>query len=104
MNNTKKIWIAIALVWGLLTVAILLVDYLGVRIVGRNDLVFNVHIYWNFLSLIVAAIMYPSAIYIASGRRISPGIFVISLSVAGLWWIFAFFMIMGFHGSIGGVN
>jgi hypothetical protein len=102
MDNIKNIWKAFALVWAVLSVAILLIDYVGVRIIDFNGLVFDVHIYWYCLSLIVAAIMFLSAFYFATRRRLTPETCVISIAVAGGWWLFALFLIMSFHGTIGG--
>jgi len=99
MDNIKTIWKTFAVVWVVLTAAILLVDYVGVRIIDFNGLVFDVHIYWYCLSLIVATVMFLSAFYLATGRRLSPGTCVISI---GGWWLFALFLIMSFHGTIGG--
>ena len=96
-------WGSVALIWVVLTVVILLLDYLGVRVIDRNGLVFEVHIYWCGLTFLIAAVAFSLPLYVAGGRYLSLAAFVGGLVLAGAWWVFAFWLLMAwFHGAIGG--
>ncbi len=81
----------------------LFVDYVGVRLISRNGLVFDVHIYWCGLSFLIAAIAFPLALYVAGGKHLWRGELVGGLVLAGVWWCFVFWLLMAwFHKAIGG--
>lgn len=95
----KKYWKVITAEWVLLTSAILFVDFIGVRLIDFNGLVFQVLCYWYGIGYFIAATVFGITICF---KNLSYASIMNSLAMAGLWWLFVFFLLMWFHGFIGG--
>ena len=89
-------------VWFLLTGVILFIDYLGVNVLDKNGLVFQIHCYSYGLTFFIASIAFAGTI-----RRVTNSSFKLAILLGaiagGVWWFLTFCMLMmGFHSSMGG--
>jgi len=94
--------IAVPVTWTSLTGAILVVDYLGVRVLGQNGLVFNVLIYWCGISEVVSLLACWAAVHWIPQRKANILSVATVLGLTAVWWLATFVLLMQTHGAIGG--
>mgnify|MGYP001576079618 FL=1 len=90
------------IVWFALTGLILFIDYLGVNVLHKNGLVFQIHCYSYGLTFFIAAIAFAGTI-----RQVTTISFTLATllgtATGGIWWLLTFcILMMGFHSSMGG--
>ncbi|MDD4872173.1 MAG: hypothetical protein PHR77_16580 [Kiritimatiellae bacterium] len=102
MNKKKRTIIAIAIAWTVLTFAMLTIDYLGVRVLNHNGLVFEVHIYWYGLSAFISLAAFWVAVHWIGQTKLSILSTTVVTIVTVAWWLLTFCMLMMTHGLIGG--
>jgi len=89
-------------VWFVLTCLILFIDYLGVNVLHKNGLVFEIHCYSSGLTFFIASIVFAGTI-----RRVTNSSFILVILfgaiTGGVWWFLTFcLLMMGFHALMGG--
>ena len=93
---------------GLILLFILaIIDFIGVRVIDRNGLVFEIHCYSFGLTFWFASVIFSFTLYkLKLFKKIFLNIALCSLLgllLGGIWWLLAYvFLMMGFHGTIGG--
>jgi len=102
MRHKLAVAVTIVLTWGVLTLAMLAIDYLGVRVLNRNGLVFEVHIYWYGLSAFVGLAAFWIAVHFFGGVPFSLRSVLAVCATTSVWWFLTFCILMQFHGAIGG--
>jgi hypothetical protein len=90
------------IVWFAITGLILFIDYLGVNVLNKNGLVFQIHCYSYGLTFFIASIAFVGTI-----KRVTNSSFKFAILLGtvagGVWWFLTFcILMMGFHGSMGG--
>ena len=79
------------------------IDIIGVRIINRNGLVFEIHCYSMGFTFWFASVVFTFALYKLKLFKKKILNILLGLLLGGIWWLFAFmFLMMGFHGTIGG--
>ena len=87
----------------ILWIVIAVIDYIGVKIIGYNGLVFQVHCYSYGLTFWIASIIFSCTLYKLQFIKKNLNIIFIGLILGGIWWLLTFWVLMaGFHGVIGG--
>ncbi len=89
-------------IWFLLTCIILFIDYLGVKVLDDNGLVFQIHCYSHGLTFFIASVVFAATI-----KRITNSSFILAILLGaiagGIWWYLTFcILMMGFHSMMGG--
>ena len=102
MKDKLAIAVSIAVTWIVLTSVILAIDCLGVRVLNRNGLVFNVLVYWYGLSEFFSLLAFWAAVHCVTKRKVSILSTIAVLVLTGLWWLLTFCILMQTHGAIGG--
>ena len=99
--NSKTI-LSLSALFIVLLAAMLVIDFIGVRMVDANGLVFQVHCYSYGLSFAVAAGLFLLVLgWCRTEMRIVKRILV-SLILAAVWWGITLLAVLQFHISIGG--
>lgn len=94
--------LAVAGTWVALTAIMFTVDYLGVHVLDKNGLFFDVHVYWYGLSPTIAAVVFGTEVHLIDRRRASPGSVAATLAITASWWLLTLWLGFMFHGLIGG--
>jgi hypothetical protein len=102
MTKDVKTALAVTVAWAILTCAILGVDYLGVRVLSLNGLVFNVLIYWYGISELVSMLTFWAAVHWIPGRKVNILSVAAVTALTAVWWLATFILLMQTHGAIGG--
>ena len=102
MLTWRSSWRVVTCVWVALTIAMLLIDYIGVRVVDCDLLAFKVHGQWMAMTFFVAMAAFWWSLYISGGREPSSGVWKGTLLLAWAWWLSTTWLLMGFHQAIGG--
>lgn len=87
----------------ILLIVIAIIDYIGVKIIGYNGLVFQIHCYSYGLTFWLASVIFSYALYKLQLIKKNFNIIFIGVILGGIWWLLTFWFLMaGFHGAIGG--
>lgn len=91
------VWIAVSAL--VLTFVLLLLDFVSVRFLSENGLVFNIHCYFYGLTFLIA-----SGVFAVGFRKVCSIGFVIAFAIgcAAIWWSISLYLLMLFHIWIGG--
>ena len=83
-------------------IAILVLDYVGVKVAERNGLAFDVHCYSYGTTFIVASAIYTWLYWLSSGKtKLVQQVFRGAV-LGAIWWVLSFVVLLYFHGTIGG--
>lgn len=85
-----------------LCIAILVLDYVGVKVADRNGLAFNVHCYSYGTTFIAASAVFTWLYWLSSGKIKFIQQVIRGAILGAVWWVLSFVALLYFHGAIGG--
>lgn len=100
--NIKNQKIQLFLVALSLCIAILSLDYVGVKVADRNGLAFNVHCYSYGTTFIASSAIFTWLYWLSSGKTKLMQQIVRGAVLGAVWWVLSFVALLYFHGVIGG--
>ncbi|MCE5340526.1 MAG: hypothetical protein LLF92_05285 [Planctomycetaceae bacterium] len=101
--KTKYAVLIIGAIGFTLLLIIAAIDIIGVRIINRNGLVFDIHCYSMGITFWLASSIFIITLYKLKLFKKKSINILLGFSLGGFWWLMAFiFLMMGFHSIIGG--
>lgn len=100
--NIKNQKIQISFVALNLCIAILALDYVGVKVDDQNGLAFNVHCYLYGTTFIAASAIFTWMYWLSSEKTKLMQQVVRGTVLGAVWWVLSFVALLYFHGAVGG--